>query len=264
MASRVPLDEAGGRVAHFEIALRLTLARTLVWALLIGGWLSLGALGRHALPLWLGGLVPIVIWLAGCGLMIHRARDLRLSGTAWRCALWVSGLATAGMWQWSLNGGGVWAVGFAALAWSVLLAAASRAVSRIGADLSSQASPVLPAAIGTALAWTIAGDPTTPLSSMSAFWLVAATATLALLLPSRMSGSGGRAGLLDCALPPDEVPWREPSAWPAFCARWSMLPMMATLAAMAQWCSGAFGLTPAQSVGVHLSAMLLPPLVLHL
>ena len=96
MASRVPLFEAG-RASYFQIALRLTLARTLVWALMIGGWLSLEALGRQVLPLWLGGMVPIAIWLAGCGLMIHRARDLRLSGTAWRSTLWVSGLATAVM-----------------------------------------------------------------------------------------------------------------------------------------------------------------------
>jgi hypothetical protein len=262
MASRVPLFEAG-RASYFQIALRLTLARTLVWALMIGGWLSLEALGRQVLPLWLGGMVPIAIWLAGCVAMIRLMRDLRISGLAWRSVLWASGLATAVMWQWSLNGGGPWAVCFAALGWSVLPAAASRAVDRIGAALSSRLSPVLPAVIGTALAWALAGDPLAPPSSMPAFWLVAAAGTLALL-SSRMSGSGGRAGLLDCALPPDEVPWREPSAWPAFCARWTMLPMMAMLAAMAQWCGGAFGLTPAQSVGLHLSAMLLPPLVLLL
>ena len=127
----------------------MKLARTLAWTLLIGCWLSLGALGQALMPLQAGGLVPIAIWLACSGLLLQFWRDPR---------------------------------------WS---------------------------------------------------------------------------GLLDCALlPRDGIPWHRPSAWPAFCARCAMLPMMATLALMAQWCGG-FGLAPWQSVLLHLSAMVLPALLIR-
>jgi len=39
---------------------------------------------------------------------------------------------------------------------------------------------------------------------------------------------------------------------------------MASLAVMAQWCGGDRGLTPSQASGLHLCAMLLPPLALQL
>lgn len=58
-------------------------------------------------------------------------------------------------------------------------------------------------------------------------------------------------------------PAREAAGWLAWSARWSMLPMMATLVAMAGWCGDAWGLSASASIGLHLAAMLLPALVVR-
>jgi len=90
------------------------------------------------------------------------------------------------------------------------------------------------------------------------------TLLLAGLLPRAAASRGCHSGLFDCALPLAlPAAWREPASWGLHAARWSMLPMMATLAVMAPWCSDAFGLTTPQWAGIHLAAMLLPALVLH-
>lgn len=82
-------------------------------------------------------------------------------------------------------------------------------------------------------------------------WLPA----LCLLAVSRLRGFGCLAPGLDVTA------WREPAAWPQQAARLAMLPMMAALPAMADWCS-ASGVSPPLLLALHAAVMLLPPLLL--
>ena len=58
---------------------RLWLARAIAWALLLGGWLVLGTLGRQHLPQAAGGQAPVALWLTTVG----------------------GALALVGRWRWS-------------------------------------------------------------------------------------------------------------------------------------------------------------------
>lgn len=105
--------------------------------------------------------------------------------------------------------------------------------------------------LGQALTPTLAGG----LMPIAA-WL----ACIGLLLHFGHQARWFRVG--NCMPAVSRIPWRQPMAWPAFCARCAMLPMMATLPLIALWCGG-YGLQPWQSLALHLSAMVLPPLAIR-
>jgi hypothetical protein len=115
-----------------------------------------------------------------------------------------------------------------------------------------------------ALAWAEFGGGGVAVCAAAVLWglLLVSASRAARLLPSASASRGCHCALYAGALPmATPFPWREPMAWGAYCARWTMLPMMATLGAMAQWCGGDGGITPTQWVGLHLGAMLAAPLL---
>ncbi|WP_213957622.1 hypothetical protein [Variovorax sp. dw_954] len=188
--------------------MRLLAARSLAWALLIGGWLVLGTLGQLRLPLWAGGLAPVALWLGTIGLGLRFGSSRVPSAAQLRAILVLAGLATVAALAWASDNGGAVAIALASIGWGVLVVAASRAARR---------RPACPT------------------------------------------------GLIHCALPAANwTSWSDPAMWPVQSARWAMLPMMASLAITAQWCGGAWGSAPWLSSGLHLSAMLLPSVALHL
>jgi hypothetical protein len=95
-----------------------------------------------------------------------------------------------------------------------------------------------------------------------------ATVSLALfLLQARVSVSaarqGCRAGLFDCSLPSWPAgAWRDIMQWPTLISGLVMLPTMAALPLMAEWCR-ADAVAPQTMVLWHLSAMFGPALILH-
>ena len=55
-------------------AARLLVARIVSWGLLLLGWTVLGVYGRQWAPLWIGGMAPLVAWLAAIGLSLWLGR----------------------------------------------------------------------------------------------------------------------------------------------------------------------------------------------
>jgi len=261
-------------------AARLALARGLAWSLLIAGWLALGTLGRQHAPHAAGGLAPVALWLALLGALLAAAARRPWSPAALRSALCAGGgliAAGAGLLAGPPRGfafapmvgplTGPLALVMLAAGWALLLVAASLAVRLLRRGATPRPpSPVGPAVAGAALAWWATGD--------SARWLAAplaqglALAALALLLaallPRRAAPVAAcRAGLFDCALALAPLAdWRRPAAWPQAAAALAMLPMMATLAVVADWCGGPGRGLDSGSTGTaaHLAAMLLPAL----
>lgn len=257
---------------------RLALARTLAWALLVAAWLVLGAAGHQHLRLWAGGLGPLALWLAAAAALHASLRQRRLSMGALRAAL-LLGTAVAGLAGAAL---GVadrppWASPVALLAAALGLAvvqvAAALTVQTLRRRLAARpAAPLWPACAGAALgwaatAWVVQADAHigwgSPLTSASLLLLCAAA--LAALLPRQAPPVGGcRSDLFDCALPwPAAAAWRHGADWPLLSARLAMLPMMASLPAMADWCRSGPGLSPELSVLAHLGAMVLPACVVR-
>jgi hypothetical protein len=233
---------------------QLAAARTLAWALWLGGWLVLGGFGHRHLPLLAGGLAPLALWLVCIGLLLAVPRPLSPRWLAF-CLVTGAVLAAAGLW---------WARAMPlACGWALLLVAASRVVKRLRRDRAPNA-PLAPAAAGALLAWVMAGDPTALALQAVALALLLAALVLTVLLPRLGAVAPGcRAGLFDCALPLAALaPWRIASQWPQQAALLAMLPMMAALPAAADWCSTS-GWPPRAVTAAHLAAMLLPPWLLR-
>lgn len=251
-------------------ALRLALARTLAWALLVAAWLGLGQAGHQHLRLWAGGLLPLALWLAATAALQASLRGRRLGMGAVRAALLLAtaatGLAAARLQHPATPG---WATApallAAALGTAVLVVAASLTVQTLRRTAHTRPPPpLLPACAGATLGWAATTVGSTQLPIAIAL-LAAAAATLAALLPRQAAPVAGcPGGLFDCALPwPPAAAWRQAADWPLLSARLAMLPMMASLPAMADWCSSGGWLTPELSVLSHLAAMLLPALALR-
>lgn len=244
---------------------RQAISRALAWALLMGGWLALGALGRLVLPLWADGLGLVALWLGTMGALTYLNPSILHSRRSLRWLTASAGSGTALMLAWACDGGGVVPALLAAVSWGVLLVAASRMVRMLRTDSPKSPPPFVPAAVGATLAWVIAGDPMTWPTIGSAISVLAASAVLVLLARSGSNGPGWRTGLFDCALPVSGAHLlRDPGGWPAACARWAMVSMMASQSVTTEWCTTAIGATPSHVVGAHLAAMLLPPLFLHI
>ena len=114
--------------------MKLAVARTFAWTLLLSGWLVLGSLGQLHLPLFAHGLFPVVLWLATAGVVFHLGQGVLVSGRAMRAVMAVLGLLVGACLLWATRGGGPLAVCSAAVGWGALLVAASRAVRLMRAD----------------------------------------------------------------------------------------------------------------------------------
>jgi hypothetical protein len=283
---------------------RLRGARGSAWALLLSGWLALGELGTALWPQAAGGVLPLALWLLaiGAGLGLARRRPPGASGLR-AGLLGAAGLALTALVALPPGRTGLMLL---ALAWAVLLVLASltvRALRRgVFGTAATAGTPILPACAGAALAWAAqAAGASSWLASpeLAALWrhgaLVAAPAQattaallalcallLAAFVPARVTPTGAcRAGLFDCSLPlvghaPAAWQWPAARRWPGLAAGLVMLPMMASLPAMAPWCAGTGGggalsglaggavdlLTGPALTGLHLAAMLLPGVVL--
>lgn len=250
--------------AHFDMAARQAVACALAWALFVGGWLVLGTLGRMVLPQWAGGLGLVALWLAAAGALLYIGRPASHLNAHWRLLVGITGPGAAFMLAWASNGGGAAPALFASVLWGALLAAASRVVGMMRTNTREPPPPFASAAAGAALAWAIAADSVAWPAIGTSIGLAIAATVLVGLSPRGNGPLGGTTGLFGCALPLIGRPWRDPSGWAFSCARWSMVPMMASLAVMTEWCTAAASTTPSQVIGAHLAAMLVPPLLLHL
>ena len=115
----------------------------------------------------------------------------------------------------------------------------------------SRGTVIVAAAVtGASLAWCARfGDAAAALLAAAGWGVLSCAA-------SRSAGALAPA----CAVAPQAL--ADPACWPAFAARWAMLPMMAALAVSPDWCAG-LGLSTRQDVALHLAAMLLPAAVLR-
>lgn len=259
----------------------LATARMLAWALLIGGWLALAALGRQVRPLAAGGLWLPAIWLLGMSVALAWAGRrpvtpaaqagwaLGLAGLASLAALGTADLPVAGAVGLALGWGGLLAVAATVVrglrgARAELLAAATAPPARQAA--ARPALPTGPAAAGALLAWALSGgaagaDAASLRHGAACALALAALALTILALVAGRAASACRSGLFDCAWPP--LRWaalRHAAQWPQLAAGLAMLPMMAALPWMADWC-GRPGAGPAELAAQHLAAMLLPALL---
>lgn len=244
---------------------RLACARALAWGLWLGAWLALGALGRWASPLAAGGAWPLALCLLGVGGGMSALSMLPLSARHLRGALPLLGLTAGAAWFAVPRAGGPWALALAALAWGLLLVAASQAVRLLRQGQGPVPAPVLPAAVGAWAAWAVAGDSPAQMGPAGPVALCLAAVALAALLPAAAGALRRcRAGLFDCAWPvPAAAAWRDSAQWPMVAARLSMLPMMAALPWMGEWCAVAFQWSPGVDVALHLGAMLGPAVLLR-
>jgi hypothetical protein len=245
-------------------AVRLWMARTLAWALLLSGWLVLGALGRQYLPGWAAGQWAPALWLAVIGLLLAGVARRSPALRTLRFVLPVAGGAAALALAAAGRGGGAGAIAAAAVAWAGLLVAASLGVRALRqVQPRRPAAPLLPALLGALAAWVLAGDVVAlpGRADRVAGALAGAALLLAALLPARaVLKQGCRSGLFDCSLPLLTARgWRDTARWPLQAAALAMLPMMATLPLLAEWCAGP-GRSPAAMVLLHLAAMVLPAL----
>jgi hypothetical protein len=251
-------------------ALALAAARTLAWALLVSGWLVWGEIGRREVPHLAGGLAPLALWLACLGLSW---RGFAGAGVSARRVPWVllaAGAMAAGAWM-ALAQGHSTAIWIAVPASAALVTAASLAVRtlRCHRGAARPPAPCTAAALGAAVAWWAVGDPGTLAQRLAELGGAtgAAAALLAVLAASaaRAAAPGEAvrcsAGLFDCAMAwPARSQWRWVGDWPGLAAALAMLPMMASLPYLADWCSTA-GLSPTITSGAHLAAMFAPGLV---
>ena len=248
--------------------LRLTLARACAWALLVAGWIGLGSFALQFAPSLASGFALVALWLLALGAAATVAT--RGGMHRWTRALALcSGAALASIALLAtVRGGGLVAVLVAVLGWSALTALASGVVRSL-----RQAQPVPPgppiaaATLGALCAGLVLGDlgDVTALASRLAL-LVCGAVTVLLVLQRPIEATprpGCRAGLFDCSLPAWPAgAWRDSMQWPTLLAGLAMLPMMAALPLMADWCR-AQSIAPQAMVLLHLAAMFGPALVLR-
>jgi hypothetical protein len=242
-------------------ALRLAAARACAWALLFGGWLVLGALGQSASRGTVAAAGPLGVWLLAIGVLLVATARWTAPPRGLALGLVLAAAGTLAALAWSRA---PWAPWLAALAWAPLPVLASRTVQALRRDLGRPArAPLWPAACGAAAAWLAAGDPLALDARAACALVIAAALGLVLLRPPAGAPAGGcRAGLFDCSLPmPTAAAWRTPADAPLHAAALVMLPMMAALPALAEWCATG-GWTPRAVSALHLAAMFVPALLL--
>jgi len=256
----------GGAAA---VRLRLMLARACAWALLVAGWIGIGSFALLIAPSASGGFALVALWLLGLGAAATVATRSGMRQAAQRAALCAGAAATAGGLWWTVHGGGLSALLLALAGWAALTAMASGVVRSLRImQAATPKPPIVPAslgAVGAALFLGDIGDLTALAMRLAA--LVATIGIALLLLQAPMSEGaarqGCRAGLFDCSLPSWPAgAWRDLVQWPTLIAGLVMLPMMAALPLMAEWCR-ADAVAPQTMVLWHLTAMFGPALILH-
>lgn len=247
----------------------LTLARACAWALLLAGWVGLGSFAAVLAPNVGSGFALVALWLLALGGAATVATRDNLPAAARRAALLVCGAVAAASLVWATRGGGVPALLLAVLAWAALTALASGVVRGLRLAQPTPPGPPIGAATLGALAAGLllgdVGDLPGLAPRLGALVLLAASA-LAILQRSdgvRASASRCRAGLFDCSLPAWPAgAWRDTRQWPALLAGLAMLPMMAALPLMVDWCR-TLAIAPQAMVLLHFAAMFLPALLLR-
>jgi len=248
---------------------RLMLARACAWALLVAGWIGIGSFALLVAPSLSTGFALVALWLLGLGAAAAVATRGSLPPTAQRSALCAGAAATmAGLW-WTTHAGGWEALLLALAGWASLTALASGVVRSLRiAQATAPRPPIVPATLGAAAAaWALGDIGDLQGLAMRLMGFVAAVSLALFLLQARVSAGvarqGCRAGLFDCSLPSWPAgAWRDVLQWPTLIAGLVMLPMMAGLPLMAEWCR-VEAVQPQTMVLWHLSAMFLPALVLR-
>ncbi len=239
--------------------LALLTARLLAWTLLLGGWLVMGTLAQRLGPSGWAAFAPVAVWLLVIGLAAGTLGTMNASVLTLRVALMTSAALTA----WAQASGGGAAPWLAALGGGALVALASATVRRLRGAAGRVGTPLLPASLAVLI--VSVGSLDLGLGRLTFAVAVGGVGLLlAALLRSANAPSGRKAcrsGLFDCALAwPSWAQWREPAQWPLAAAAVGMLPMMAALSLMPQWCSEGLGTAPwsAGLIAAHLGAMLAP------
>ncbi|HEX5091348.1 MAG TPA: hypothetical protein VFV84_01515 [Burkholderiales bacterium] len=248
---------------------RLMLARACAWSLLVAGWIGIGSFALLVAPSLSAGFALVALWLLGLGGAAAVATRGSLRPAAQRAALCAGAAATmAGLW-WTTHSGGWEALLLALIGWASLTALASGVVRslRIAQALAPR-PPIVPATLGAAGAALALGDIGDLQALAVRLMVFIAGVSLALFLLQARVGPGAarqgcRAGLFDCSLPSWPAgAWRDVLQWPTLIAGLVMLPMMAALPLMAEWCR-AEAVAPRTMVLWHLAAMFGPALVLR-
>ena len=248
---------------------RLTLARAAAWALLVAGWVGLGSLALPLAPSTIVIFALVAAWLLMLGAAATVATRGDLPPWLRLLALALAAVVTmAGVWG-AAHGGGLTAVALAVLGWAALTALASGVVRSLRlAHPVAPGPPIAAASVGAACAALVLGD----VGDLRALgWrliaFVAITTALLITLQARVHmrarAPSCRAGLFDCSLPAWPAgAWRDTLQWPTLLAGLAMLPMMAALPLMADWCR-AQAVPPQAMVALHLAAMFGPVLLLR-
>lgn len=249
--------------------LRLAAARALAWALLLGGWVGVGAVALALTPSLLGVHALVAAWLAVLGVAATVATRDSLGARTRGLALLLGALSTAGALAWAVHGGGLPVLLVGLCAWAGLTALASGVVRSLRqVQTARPAPPIAAASIGALCAALAIGDPShaQALALRLGLLVILAAAALALLQVSdrpRGITSICRAGLFDCSLPAWPAgAWHDAQQWPTLLAGLAMLPMMAALPLMVAWCR-AEAIAPQAMVLLHFAAMFVPALLLR-
>ncbi len=253
--------------------LPLSLARACAWALLVAGWVGIGSLALPFANSVGSGLALVALWLFALGAAASVATRAGAPAWARAGALALAAAVTVAALLASVRGGGLTAVFMALLGWAALTALASGVVRGLRLTQPGLPRPPIAAASGGALcAALVLGDPG-DLQGLALRLSIFITAVALLLIAlqhriaARQSAPGGRAGcragLFDCSLPAWPVgAWRDAQQWPVLLAGLAMLPMMAALPLMADWCR-AQQVPPQAMVLLHVVAMFGPACLLQ-
>jgi len=255
--------------AAAAIRFRLMLARACAWALLVAGWIGIGSFALLVAPSVSGGFALVALWLFALGAAAAVATRGGVPQEAQRVALFAGGAAAAGGLWWTVHGGGLAALLLTLVGWAALTAMASGVVRSLRITQAvAPKPPIVPASLGAVGAALFLGDISDlPALALRLMAFVTALSVALFLLQARVSAGaarqGCRAGLFDCSLPSWPAgAWRDVMQWPTLMAGLVMLPTMAALPLMAEWCR-ADSVAPETMVLWHLSAMFGPALVLR-
>lgn len=255
--------------AAATIGLRLMVARACAWALLVAGWIGIGSFALLMTSSASGGFALVALWLFALGAAAAVATRGGMRQAAQRAALCAGAALTAGGLWWLIHGGGTVALLLTLVGWAALTAMASGVVRSLRiTQAAAPKPPIVPASLGAVGAAVFLGDISDLRALALRLMVLVTTIGIALLLlraPMRdgVARQGCRAGLFDCSLPSWPAgAWRDVVQWPILIAGLVMLPMMAALPLMAEWCR-ADAVAPQTMVFWHLFAMFGPALVLH-
>lgn len=255
--------------AAAALRLRLMLARACAWALLVAGWIGIGSFALLVAPSVSGGFALVALWLFALGAAAAVATRGGVPHGAQRAALLAGAAVTAGGLWWIVHGGGLAALLFALAGWAALTALASGVVRSLRiTQAAAPKPPIVSASLGAVSAALVLGDISDlPALALRLMAFVTALGMALIVLQARTATGaarqGCRAGLFDCSLPSWPTgAWRDLMQWPTLMAGLVMLPTMAALPLMAEWCR-ADAVAPETMVLWHLSAMFGPALLLH-